>query len=118
MQPRWSAPPCNSRPPRRIHTSARRNPEPYATALAAHPRVADHAVELLLDEHFEPPLHTDLREAIGMRDLAPVQDATPICDLAAESPELDIPAEKAMPTEMWSNAFRGARVRNRSHLLQ
>ena len=91
-----------------LRTSAGRIPEPYATALAADPRLAEQAVQLLLDEHFEPSLHPDLREAIGLQDLAPVQAATSTYDLVAESPQL----ESTVPTALVQRRPRSASFRN------
>jgi len=91
-----------------LRTSAGRIAEPFATALAADPRLAEQAVQLLLDEHFEPSLHADLREAIGLQDLAPARTPAPTYDLVAESPEL----ESTLPTELVQRRPRSASFRN------
>lgn len=56
-----------------LRASNGRIPTRFAEALAGSPALAERAVQLLLDQHFEPSLHDDLRSAI---DLGPAA-ATP-----------------------------------------
>lgn len=43
-----------------------RIPERFSKALLADPELVERAIQLLLDNHFEPSLHEDLRAAIGI----------------------------------------------------
>lgn len=49
-------------------------PKRYAIQLAADPVLAAQAVQILLDQHFAPSLHDDLRIALGLVDLAVPRD--------------------------------------------
>jgi putative restriction endonuclease len=64
---------------------AGRIPEPYASALAADPALAERAVQLLLDEHFEPSLHEDLRADLGLESMALLMESRAPVELARES---------------------------------
>lgn len=68
-----------------FRASAGRIPDGYAMALAADPMLAERAIQLLLAEHFEPSLHADLRNAIGLADFAPVPKDKPTHDFVAET---------------------------------
>ncbi len=75
-----------------LRKSVGRIAEPYATALAADPLLAEQSVQLLLDEHFEPSLHTPLRRRIGLQGLFSVSGLNSTYDLVREiaSPELQM----------------------------
>ncbi len=49
-----------------LRASAGRIPRRFAQALLADPALAERVVQLLLDQHFEPSLHEDLRSAIDL----------------------------------------------------
>lgn len=68
-----------------FRTCAGRIPEPYASALAADPVLAERAVQLLLDEHFEPSLHEDLRADLGLDSMAAAALPPAHADQARES---------------------------------
>jgi putative restriction endonuclease len=51
---------------RALRASLGRIPQRFADALSSDPQLAERAIQVLLDRHFEPSLHDDLRAAIGM----------------------------------------------------
>ncbi len=64
---------------------AGRIPESYARALAADPALARRAVQLLLDQHFEPSLHEDLRADLGLESMALLMESMAPAEQARES---------------------------------
>jgi putative restriction endonuclease len=77
-----------------LRGSVGRIPQRYADALTADPALAERAIQVLLDRHFEPSLHEDLRAAIGMSATSENGERPPE-RVAESSPDLQRTTSKA-----------------------